>query len=100
MVESSRSLVTSRARAQFLITRFSPETQNLAKPCPFGERAAAGHQTTTGATASHRSTAGDRVISPERRSRRVLIPSRRFLESSTLFLLDPATSEDLVSKVP
>ncbi|CAN7043511.1 unnamed protein product [Brassica rapa subsp. trilocularis] len=89
--------------------RFSPETQNLAKPCPVGERAAAGHQTTTGATASHRSTAGDRVISPERRSRRVLIPSHRFLESSTIFLLDPATGEgfgwkptlvlvDLVSK--
>ncbi|KAG5390252.1 hypothetical protein IGI04_031793, partial [Brassica rapa subsp. trilocularis] len=91
--------------------RFSPETQNLAKPCPVGERAAAGHQTTTGATASHRSTAGDRVISPERRSRRVSIPSRRFLESSTIFLLDPATGEgfgwkptlvlvDLVSKDP
>ncbi|CAN7099669.1 unnamed protein product, partial [Brassica rapa subsp. narinosa] len=73
------------------------------------ERAAAGHQTTTGATASHRSTAGDRVISPERRSRRVSIPSRRFLESSTLFLLDPATRfgwkptlvlVDLVSKDP
>ncbi|CAN6886462.1 unnamed protein product [Brassica oleracea] len=80
--------------------RFSQETQNLAKPCPVGERAAAGHQTTTGATASHRSTAGDRVISPERRSRRVSIPSRRFLESSTIFLLDPATSEDLVSKDP
>ncbi|KAF3556759.1 hypothetical protein F2Q69_00015309 [Brassica cretica] len=73
--------------------RFSPETQNLAKPCPVGERAAAGHQTITGATASHRSTAGDRVISPERRSRRVSIPSRRFLESSTIFLLDPATGE-------
>ncbi|KAG2247078.1 hypothetical protein Bca52824_086706 [Brassica carinata] len=73
--------------------RFSPETQNLAKPCPVGERAATDHQTTTGATASHRSTAGDRVISPERRSRRVSIPSRRFLESSTIFLLDPATGE-------
>ncbi|CAN6901850.1 unnamed protein product, partial [Brassica oleracea] len=71
------------------------ETQNLAKPCPVGERAAA----------------GDRVISPERRSRRVSIPSRRFLESSTIFLLDPATGEgfgwkptlflvDLVSKDP
>ncbi|CAF2079437.1 unnamed protein product [Brassica napus] len=91
--------------------RFSPETQNLAKPCPVGERAAAGHQTTTGVTASHRSTAGDRVISPERRSCRVSIPSRRFLESSTIFLLDPATGEgfgwkptlflvDLVSKDP
>nr|VDD29423.1 unnamed protein product [Brassica oleracea] len=91
--------------------RFFPETQNLAKPCPVGERAAAGHQTTTGATASHRSTAGDRVISPERRSRRVSIPSRRFLKSSTIFLLDPATGEgfgwkptlflvDLVSKDP
>ncbi|CAN7139368.1 unnamed protein product, partial [Brassica rapa subsp. narinosa] len=86
-----------------------PETQNLAKPCPVGERAAAGHQTTTRATASHWGTAGDRAISPERRSRRVSIPSLRFLESSTLFLLDPATRfgwkptlvlVDLVSKDP
>ncbi|KAF3543234.1 hypothetical protein DY000_02009632 [Brassica cretica] len=50
-------------------------------PYPFGERAAAGHLTSTGATASHRSTAGDRVISPERRSRHVSIPYRRFLDS-------------------
>ncbi|CAN6843088.1 unnamed protein product [Brassica oleracea] len=58
----------------------SPQSQNTAKPYPFGERAAAGHLTSTGATTSHRSTAGDRVISPERRSRRVSIPYRRFLD--------------------
>ncbi|KAF3543233.1 hypothetical protein DY000_02009631 [Brassica cretica] len=61
----------------------SPHSQNTAKPCPFGERAAAGHQTST----------DRRVASPERRSHRVSIPSRRFLESPTLFLLDPATIE-------
>ena len=61
----------------------SLQRQNAAKPCPVGERAADGHQTST----------DHRVASPERRSCRVSIPSRRFLESSTLFLLDPATSE-------
>ncbi|CAF2321452.1 unnamed protein product, partial [Brassica rapa] len=77
------------------------ETQNLAKPCPVGERAAAGHQSSTDHC----------VASPERRSRRVPVPSRRFLESSTIFLLDPAIGEgfgwkptlilvDLVSKDP
>ncbi|CAF2284744.1 unnamed protein product [Brassica napus] len=91
--------------------RFSPETQNLAKPCPVGERAAASHQTTTEPLRVTESTARrpcnltGEEISP------CLIPSRRFLESSTLFLLDPATSEgfgwkptlvlvDLVSKDP
>ncbi|KAF3573612.1 hypothetical protein F2Q69_00058735 [Brassica cretica] len=66
--------------------RFSPETQNLAKPCPSEKRAAADHQTST----------DHRVASPERRSRRVPVPSRHFLEYSTLFLLDPSTSEELL----
>ena len=71
----------------------SLQRKNVAEPSPTKERVAVDRGEATGATASHRSTAGDRVISPERRSRRVSIPSRRFLESYTLFLLDPATSE-------
>ena len=75
------SLSSSIKRRQPL--GISPQSQNTAKLCPLGERAAADHQTST----------DRRVASPERRSRRVSIPSRRFLEASTLFLLDPATSE-------
>ena len=71
----------------------SLQRKNVAEPSPTKERVAVDRGEATGATASHRSTAGDRVISPERRSRRVSIPSRRFLESSTIFLLDPATGE-------
>ncbi|CAG7894507.1 unnamed protein product, partial [Brassica rapa] len=47
----------------------SLQIQNTAKPCPVGERAAAGHQTST----------DHRVASPERSSCSVSIPSRRFL---------------------
>ncbi|KAL0734147.1 hypothetical protein Bca4012_010357 [Brassica carinata] len=61
--------------------RFSPETQNAAKPCPVGEIAPAGHQTSSDHC----------VASPERRSRRVSIPSRLLLKSSSLFFFDPAT---------
>lgn len=78
----------------------SLQRENTAEPCPTEERAAVDREEAIGATASHRSTAGNRVIPPERRSRRVSVPSRRFLESSALFLLDPATSKDLVHEDP
>ncbi|KAF2543589.1 hypothetical protein F2Q70_00036294 [Brassica cretica] len=60
------------------------ETQNTTKPCPIRKIAAADHC----------------IAAPERRSRRVSDPSGCFLESSTLFLLDPATSEGLLVLSP
>ncbi|KAJ4894622.1 hypothetical protein Rs2_21416 [Raphanus sativus] len=71
----------------------SLQRQNAAEPCPTEERVAVDGEEVTRATTSRSSTAIDQVISPEGRSHRVSVPSRHFLESSTLFLLDPETSE-------
>ncbi|CAF1699615.1 BnaC03g16780D [Brassica napus] len=99
--------VTSRARAQFLVTRDSKPSEALPSWRESSRRPPNHHR-------SHRE-------SPEHRRRPCNLtgeeispcfdPSRRFLESSTIFLLDPATGEgfgwkptlflvDLVSKDP